>query len=373
MNANDPPWKVLKCYSIEELIQWADQQTWAQAMAACWQDPEWHAEGDVWTHTKLVLEQLEQLEAWGELDEGARTQLKFVALFHDAAKPLTTEVDEAGRVRTPKHAVKGEHLARRVLRELGCDLHTRESIARLVRFHGRPAFLLEREDPAYEVVRMSWLVNNRLLHNFALADTRGRDTDCTSRPEETLAYWKLLAEEHDCYEVPYQFATDHARFTYFHSAAPNLHYVPHEAFRCDVIMMSGLPGSGKDHWLRTHTDGLPVVSLDELRRRMGVAPTENQGAVAQEAKECCREHLRAGRDFVFNATNTMRTTRQRWLELFRDYDARVRIVYLEPTLPQLLEQNRNRAHPVPEDVITRLADRLEPPTWLECHQLECIG
>lgn len=85
---------------------------------------------------------------------------------------------------SPKHAVKGEHVARAVLRDLGCDLKTREEIARLVRYHGRPAFLLEREEPTHEVVRLSWLVNNRLLYLFALADTRGRDTDSMTRPEE---------------------------------------------------------------------------------------------------------------------------------------------------------------------------------------------
>lgn len=365
----DPNWESLKRASMEAVIAWAERQPWAQAMANCWQDPQWHAEGDVWTHTKLVVEQLELLEAWGDLDVEERTQLVFAAIFHDAAKPMTTEVDEAGRVRSPKHAVKGEHLARGVLRELGCDLRTREAISRLVRFHGRPVFLLERDDPVSEVVKLSWLTNNRLLHNFAIADSRGRDTDATSRPEETLDYWRLLSEEHHCYRQPYPFATEHARFTYFHAGQPNLHYVPHEAFRCTVTLLAGLPGSGKDHWLRTHAPELPVVSLDELRRSMAIEPTENQGAVAQAAKERCRKHLRAGRDFAFNATNTVRATRQRWLDLFRDYDARIRIVYLEPPLSQLLAQNRGRSHQVPEHVIRRLADRLEPPGWLECHEL----
>jgi hypothetical protein len=68
--------------------------------------------------------------------------------------------------------VKGEHLARAVLRDLGCDLATREEIARLVRFHGRPAFLLEKSDPSHEVVSLSWLVSSRLLYLFALADPK---------------------------------------------------------------------------------------------------------------------------------------------------------------------------------------------------------
>ena len=46
----------------------------------------------------------------------------------------------------------------------------------MVRFHGRPPFLLEKPDPAHEVVSLSWNVSNRLLYLFALADTRGRRT-----------------------------------------------------------------------------------------------------------------------------------------------------------------------------------------------------
>ncbi|PQO46853.1 AAA family ATPase [Blastopirellula marina] len=364
-------WNQLKTATIEEVVAWAETQPWRDAMAACAQDAQWHSEGDVWTHTKLVLRQLPELEEWPTLSPQERTVLILTALFHDVAKPLTTEVDSiTGRIRSPKHAVKGEHVARAILRDLGCDLATREEIARMVRNHGRPAFLLEREDPTHEVVRLSWLVNNRLLYLFALADTRGRDTDSMSRPEENLHYWKLLAEEANCYRQPYPFATDHARFAFFHQAEPNLHYVPHEDFRCTVTLMCGLPGSGKDTWLAQQRSNLPIVSLDDIRGELDVDPTDNQGEVAQLARERCRELLRAKTSFAFNATNTMRQTRGRWLDLFADYGAQLEVIYLEPPFPEILRQNKERAGRVPEGVIRKLADRCEPPTWLECHRLE---
>ncbi|MBA2116459.1 HDIG domain-containing metalloprotein [Bremerella alba] len=135
-------WTQLKTASIEELIAWAQPQPWCQAMAGCDQDAQWHNEGDVWTHTKLVLNELKSLDEWHTLSPHAQTILKFTALFHDIAKPLTTEIHSiSGRVTSTKHAVKGEHLARNILRDLDCDLATREEIARMVRYHGRPAFL----------------------------------------------------------------------------------------------------------------------------------------------------------------------------------------------------------------------------------------
>lgn len=367
-------WKSLEQASVDEIIAWAEQQPWRQAMSACAQDPEWHAEGDVWTHTKLVLSQLEMLDEWPALTSHERTLLRFTALFHDVAKPLTTEMDqETGRITSRKHAVRGEQVTRRVLRELGCDLSTREEIAAMVRYHGRPAFILEKHDPAHEVVRLSWLLNNRLLYLFALADTRGRDTDAMTRPEENLHYWKLAAEEANCFDVRHSFANDHARFLYFRRAEPNLHYVPHEHYACTVMMMSGLPGSGKDTWLARHRAELPVVSLDEVRADLDVAPTDDQGRVAQVARERCRELLRAKTSFAFNATNSLRQTRARWIDLFADYHARVEIVYLEPPFEQILRQNSGRKQPVPSDVITKLADKCEPPTWAECHGLTLDG
>ena len=364
-------WEQLKQASLESIMAWAETQPWCQSMADCAQDAEWHSEGDVWTHTKMVLRQLNELEDWPSLTPHEPTVLISSALFHDVAKPLTTEVDpETGRVRSPKHAVKGEHVARAVLRDLGCGLKTREEIARLVRYHGRPAFLLERDEPTHEVVRLSWLVNNRLLYLFALADTRGRDTDSMTRPEENLHFWKLMAEEAGCYDQPYPFATDHARFTFFRQREPNLHYLPHEDFSCTVTVLSGLPGSGKNTWLSRNRSELPVVSLDDIRGELGVDPTDNQGRVAQEAQERSREFLRAGTSFAFNATNTMRQTRSRWLDLFADYNARIEIVYLEPPFENLLRQNKTRSKNVPEPVIRRLAEKCEPPTWIECHGLK---
>jgi len=106
---------------------------------------------------------------------------------------------------------------------------------------------------------------------------------------------------------------------------------------------------------------------------MDVAPTDNQGEVAQLARERCRKFLRSKTSFIFNATNTMRSTRGRWLDLFADYNARIEVVYIEPPLPTILRQNRERATAIPESVIRRLAEKCEPPTWLEGHRLHMLS
>ena len=367
-------WNKVQSASINELLAWAEGEPWARAMARCQQDANWHAEGDVWTHTRMVVAELEKLAEWPSLDRDARLKLLFTALFHDAGKPATTQLDAAtGRTRSPKHALVGTEVGRGVLRDLSCDLAVREEIVGLVRYHGRPPYLLEKTDPAHEVISLSWLVNQRLLYLFALADTRGRQTLEMTRPEETLHLWKLVAEEHGCFDRPYAFVNDHARFLFYREALSSLHYTPREEYRCRDTLMSGLPGSGKDRWLTQHQPQLPVVSLDDLRALHEVEATDDQGEIIQLAREACREYLRAGRDFAFNATNTMRQTRRRWIDLFADYGARIELVYLEPPLSVIDQRNESRARPVPKKVIQRLVEKLEPPTWAEAHSLTLIA
>ena len=69
-----------------------------------------------------------------------------------------------------------------------------------------------------------------------------------------------------------------------------------------------------------------------------------------------------------DATNTMRFTRKRWIDLFADYQARIEIVYLELPQAMIRAQNRRRPSPVPDEVID-LIDKLEPPTPTESHAL----
>jgi predicted kinase len=256
---------------------------------------------------------------------------------------------------------------------LGCDLKLREGIAALVRFHGRPPYLLEKPDPARELIWLSWLVDNRLLYLFALADTRGRCTREMTRPEENIHLWKMVAEETGCFDRRYAFANDHARFLFYRESLSSLYYVPREDYRCTVTLLSGLPASGKDTWLALQRPELPVVSLDDLRAELGVEPTENQGDVVRAGREACKEHLRANRDFGFNATNIVKVTRGRWIDLFADYGARIEIVYLEPPLPAIMQRNEGRRNPVPTYVIRHLVDKMDPPNWMEAHSLELLG
>lgn len=83
---------------------------------------------DIWRHTLQVVRQ-----------SRARLAVRWAALLHDAAKPMTRTVDEQGEVHFFGHEVKGAELARKTLRRLRQEKALIERVARLVELHLRPA------------------------------------------------------------------------------------------------------------------------------------------------------------------------------------------------------------------------------------------
>ena len=101
---------------------------------------------------------------------------------------------------------------------------------------------------------------------------------------------------------------------------------------------------------------------------MKVDPREPQGPVAAMGRERAREHLRAKRSFVWNATSTTRKRRDRVVDLARDYGARVHIVVVEAPWERLLKQNAGRADKVPEVVLEKLLAKWEFPELTQAHE-----
>lgn len=339
------------------------------ALAGCPQDPVHHAEGDVDVHTRLCLEALVALPAFQALDEPTRALVFAGVALHDVGKPACTRTDDDGRVSSRGHSRRGERIARAHLWRLGAPLEAREQVCALVRHHMLPFFAWERDDAARDVRAAGLKVRCDLLALVAEADARGRACADQAAQLEAVELFRELAREQACLDGPPTFASDATRLAYFRKGrAPD---VPvHDDARAEVVVMSGLPGAGKDTWARTHLPGWPVVSLDELRRELDVDPDDSQGPVVSRAKELAREHLRAGRSFVWNATHLSRAVRGQVLDLLATWPVRVRVVHVEAPEPVLRRRNAARRRPVPDAVLDRLiAERWEPPDLTEAHEV----
>ena len=68
-------WDEVERASTDQILAWAETQPWALAMAECQQDAEWHAEGDVWTHTRMVVAEVERLPEWPSLDRDSQLEV----------------------------------------------------------------------------------------------------------------------------------------------------------------------------------------------------------------------------------------------------------------------------------------------------------
>jgi predicted kinase len=317
----------------------------------------------------MVCEALAALPAWRGLPEGERAVLFAAAVLHDVAKPDCTRHEPDGRISSRGHSRRGSITARNVLWRQTVPFGLREQVTALVRFHQVPYYLIERGDPRRPAVEVSQTARCDHLALLAEADVRGRLCADRQRLLDNVALFVEFCREEGCLTTPRPFPSDHSRFLYFRDPRRHPDQPAHEAFRAEAVLMSGLPGSGKDHWLRHHLPDWPVVSLDAVRGELDVSPEDDQGAVLNRAREVARERLRQGRSFVWNATNVSRQLRGGLIDLFAGYGARVRIVYVEASADLHAEQNRRRPAPVPEAVIERLRDRWEVPDRTEAHEV----
>ncbi|HSE88334.1 MAG TPA: CCA tRNA nucleotidyltransferase [Candidatus Binatia bacterium] len=96
------------------------------AMKGVEQSPDYHPEGDVFTHTMLTLSHL----------NSPTETLAYGCLLHDVGKPVCIRRDE-GRITFYGHTEKGAEMAEEVLKRLKRSRGTRERVAYLVRSHLR--------------------------------------------------------------------------------------------------------------------------------------------------------------------------------------------------------------------------------------------
>jgi tRNA nucleotidyltransferase (CCA-adding enzyme) len=98
------------------------------------QEPEWHPEGDVWTHTLMVVDEAAKIVRRENLEDDEALTILLAALCHDLGKPEVTEFRE-GRIKSIGHEAAGEEPARRFLISLCININIIDKVARLVTNH----------------------------------------------------------------------------------------------------------------------------------------------------------------------------------------------------------------------------------------------
>lgn len=341
------------------------------------QEPRYHGEGDVWTHTCHVLEYAVDQPGYRRADASERRVRFLAALLHDIAKPQTTVIDaDSGRIGQPGHSARGAVDARILLWRTGLPFAEREAVCRLISVHQLPFHALRAQrsgrPPEFLVRKLSQELRLDLLADLAEADMRGRVCADISAVLDDIELFRELARDECCLDRPRTFANADTRLRYCRGEDVHPDYAYHREPGSQVIVMSGLPASGKDTFVAQHHGDLPVVSFDDARSELGLRHGENEGAAAHHAIDKARALLRTRTPFVWNATHLSTQMRRKTLDLLHAYHAEVRIVYLEQAEGSLLGRNQRRDSSLRNADLLRMLLRWEPPLPTEAHQVDYL-
>ncbi len=118
--------------------EWIDHFPEIKALDGTPQDPEWHPEGDVFTHTCHCCDAMARLDGWRQADAASRIVYMLAILAHDFGKPATTRREiKDGRMRivSPGHEEAGADLAETFLDRIRAPMAIRDRVIPLVRNH----------------------------------------------------------------------------------------------------------------------------------------------------------------------------------------------------------------------------------------------
>lgn len=133
------------------------------AMKGVAQPPEYHPEGDVWTHTLLLLEKL----------SNPTVTLAMGALLHDVGKPPTFRVAE--RIRFDGHVEEGVRLAHDILKRLRFSNEQSDLIEALIAQHMRFKDAAQmRESTMRRFLRMESFHEHLELHRLDCLSSHGQ-------------------------------------------------------------------------------------------------------------------------------------------------------------------------------------------------------
>jgi tRNA nucleotidyltransferase/poly(A) polymerase len=141
-----------------------------EPMKGCLQPEQFHPEGDVFTHTRLMLKLL---------PAEVSVPLVFSVILHDIAKPKTAQVDETGRIRFNAHDREGAEMTEQIMERLRFSRAEIDAtvemvrqhmvfkdvpkmrVAKLKRFMARPTFAEE-----LELHRVDCASSHQMLENY---------------------------------------------------------------------------------------------------------------------------------------------------------------------------------------------------------------
>lgn len=374
------------------------------------QDKLWHSEGNVKTHTNMVMNEAKNLKEYNELRDSEKKILMYSALFHDYAKPITTKTkikDGVKRIVAPDHEKIAASLLFFANKPKDLNLHEWMSVINLVKSHNllKKAIVngCHKKDFYYALIESG---SNKLLYMLEKADILGRE--CIDKNEQLQAVeifrefcfeyslWSKSDTEREM-EINIRYISEkrkditekQARIIfkkYINSFIKGVSYHVDEEIsksynyfgkkRTSVVtMLCGISGSGKTNFIKNNfKNNITIISLDEIRRELfGSAELQTNNNDVKRTAYCkLKECLQKGEDCIWDATNIRFDFRKKIIDMCEAYNGTSRIILINNQIDNILKLNRKRGRVVGNDVIEDQINRFQIPFETESDEVITI-
>lgn len=370
------------------------------------QDNIWHAEGNVYIHTNMVLkEAFDLIYANNSFNLSMEDKISLVlsSIFHDIAKPITTKEDLRNgliRIVSPKHEDKGVNYLATKLMNTDLDFEIINSILGIVKYHQIPKLIVIKNQATFNNLLKLSLVNElKLFYLFATFDIKGRTSIDKEEQLEYIELFKVFAEDYNLFDKNNKVAfveetkkqinsviEKHNLFIkniedlydyHLYELSNEIIFTPEESVfkylekqkKSKVILLSGISGSGKSTYLKilNVNNEYKVINLDQIRFELTKSEdiqSKNE-EVLRIAYGQLQNYLRNKENVIFDATNLRFDFRDKIINLCNKYNSLSKIYYFQSSKEISLLNMKNRDRKVDINILEKQENDLQYPILFE--------